>query len=330
MNEYINGEELSITKNVQQRMIIENILPIGVVLFGAPEKTGKTFFALQMSKAIVQDEKLLGYTVNKGEVLYIALEDLKGSFQDRIKMINFEPSKHIQFLFSYDGLALNLNEEIHKMKQQFENLKLVVIDTLAKMNRSDENSYQSEYDEMAKFHKIAVEYNICILLVTHVRKKIDYNHPFDNFYGTRGRTAGADGMMVLLQLSDDLNQKQLCVKGKDIPFQRINVKHTDVMELELSDENLCELELDEDLMKVISYIVSKKSFIGTHSELNANVKLNSTGNVLSRKIKSNLNMFEQNFVKIEYPPRTSKERLIKLSYIGNDDISNDDMTVNDI
>ena len=97
MNEYINGEELSILKNVQQEMVVENILPIGVVLFGAPEKTGKPFFALQMSKAVVQDEKLLGYTVNKGEVLYIALEDLKVSFQDRIKMINFEPSKHITF-----------------------------------------------------------------------------------------------------------------------------------------------------------------------------------------------------------------------------------------
>ena len=119
-----------------------------------------------------------------------------------------------------------------------------------------------------------------------------YNQPFDNYYGTRGRTAGADGMMVLLQPSDDINEKQLCVKGKDIPFQRINVKHTEDMCLKISNEKVCEVELDEDLMKVISYVVSKKSFIGTHSELNANVKLNSTGNVLSRKIKSNIELLK--------------------------------------
>lgn len=82
-------------------------------------------------------------------------------------------------------------------------------------------------------------------------------------------------------------------------------------------------------MKVISYVVSKKSFIGTHSELNANVKLNSTGNVLSRKIKGNIELLKRNFIHVEYPLRTSKERLIKLVYVGNDEISNNDMTIND-
>lgn len=328
MNEYMNGEELHTMINEKQDMVIDDLLPIGVVLFGAPEKTGKTFFALQISDAIVHNKPLLNFNVNKGEVLYIALEDLKGSFQYRLKKICFEPSKHMHFIFSSDGLSMNLTEEIAKINKH-NNLKLVVIDTLAKISRAEVNNYQSEYDEMANFHKLAIENNLCILLITHIKKKIDYNHPFDNYYGTRGRTAGADGMMVLLQPSDDINEKQLCVKGKDIPFQRINVKHTEDMCLKISNEKVCEVELDEDLMKVISYVVSKKSFLGTHSELNANVKLNSTGNVLSRKIKSNIELLKRNFIHVEYPPRTSKERLIKLVYVGNDEISNDDMTIND-
>ena len=81
MNEYMNGEELHTMINEKQDMVIDDLLPIGVVLFGAPEKTGKTFFALQISDAIVHNKPLLNFNVSKGEVLYIALEDLKGSFQ---------------------------------------------------------------------------------------------------------------------------------------------------------------------------------------------------------------------------------------------------------
>lgn len=329
MNEYMNGEELDTMTDLKQEMIIDDILPIGVVLFGAPEKAGKTFFALQMADAIVHDKPLLNFHVNKGDVLYIVLEDLMSSFQNRLKMIGFEPSKHMHFIFSNDGLSCDIHEETIKMKQKCLNLRLVVVDTLAKISRADENNYQSEYAEMAMFHKIAVENNICILLITHVKKKIDYNHPFDNYYGTRGRTAGVDGMLVFLQPSDDINQKQLCIKGKDIPFQSIDVEHTSTMNLKISAEKLCEFVFDEDLVKLISYIVSQKSFVGTHSELVAKAKLNILGNVLSKKIKDNLEMLNQNFIEVEFLKRTAKEKPIKLVYVGNDQISNDDVTIDD-
>ena len=193
----MNDKELHTMINEKQDMVIDDLLPIGVVLLGASEKTGKTFFVLQISDAIVRNKPLLNFNVSKGEVLYLTLEDLKGSFQYRPKKICFEPSKHMHFIFSSDGLSMNMTEEIAKINKH-NNLKLIVIDTLAKISRAEVNNYQSEYDEMANFHKLATENNLCILLITHIKKKIDYNHPFDNYYGTRGRTAGADGMMVLL------------------------------------------------------------------------------------------------------------------------------------
>ena len=140
MNEYMNGEELHTMINEKQDMVIDDSLPIGVVLFGAPEKTGKTFFALQISDAIVHNKPLLNFNVSKGEVLYIASEDLKGSFQYRLKKICFEPSKHMHFIFSSDGLSMNLTEEIAKINKH-NNLKLVVIDTLAKISRVEVNNY---------------------------------------------------------------------------------------------------------------------------------------------------------------------------------------------
>ena len=71
-------------------------------------------------------------------------------------------------------------------------MKIVVVDTFQKIRRNKERDYDNEYDETTGYHELAYKYHIAIVLITHVKKEIDTNHPFDSIYGSRGLTAGSD------------------------------------------------------------------------------------------------------------------------------------------
>ena len=105
--------------------------------------------------------------------------------------------------FIIDILKPNVHYDVEeRIKRELtihSNLKIVVIDTFAKIRNSKDRDYESEYEEATFFHELAYKYHIAIILVTHVRKEIDINHPFDAIYGSRGLTAGSDSILVMFK-----------------------------------------------------------------------------------------------------------------------------------
>lgn len=188
-------------------------------------------------------------------------------------------------------------------------------------DKHTEAKYLLEYDEVASIHALALEYHIAILLVTHVNKQIDYINPFDSIYGSRGLTAASDGMMVMLKEQSDGALKNLFVTGKDIPEEKLYLKQDEHLKYVVVDMDEDELEDDEDITKVIHYIVRNKEYLGTHENLCAILNLKITSRKLSSKIRKYEPLFKENFIKISYPKRTSNARLIKLEYVGNDDMT---------
>lgn len=88
-------------------------------------------------------------------------------------------------------------EEISKIP----NLKLVVIDTIAKIRgaKRGRDNYQEDYAEFGKLQQFALNRGLCMLLVLHTVKGNMYSDPFDCISGTTGVTGAFDGMMVLVQ-----------------------------------------------------------------------------------------------------------------------------------
>lgn len=78
-------------------------------------------------------------------------------------------------------------------------LKLVVVDTFAKMRKSKDRDYDNEYAEATIYHELAFQYNLSIIIITHVKKEIDPNNPFDAIYGSRGLPAGSDSILVMFK-----------------------------------------------------------------------------------------------------------------------------------
>ena len=320
MPEYINGSELVNVVSIDGDEIITDFLPVGVTLLGAPQKMGKTLFCLQLSNKIASGEDFLGYKVNQGRVVYCALEDTKEKIKKRYETFGIEASQNIDFIFFTDVKEFNLENELKHFKSQYNNIKLVVIDTFAKMrNKNTESNYLLEYDEVSKIHAIALKYHIAILLVTHVNKQIDYLNPFDSIYGSRGVTAAADGMIVMLKERNGLRLKDLFIIGKDIPEQKLYLEQDNHLIYSVND-NYDEEQDDEDITKVIHYIVRKKEYLGTHENLCALLNLKITSRKLSSKIKKYRKIFEDNYIKINYPQRKANARLIEMIYVGNDDI----------
>ena len=323
-DEYFNAAELVTHEYEDEHEIVKAFIPIGVTLLGAPQKIGKTFFALQLSNCVANGSDFLGKEVEQGNVLYFALEDSKSKINKRLKNYGIPISKNLNFkcIKPYDE-NFNMEKEIERELSIHPNLKMIVVDTFPKIRKEAKVDYQCEYEEVTLYHELAMKYEIAIVLILHLRKTIDRNNPFDNIYGSRGVTAATDGMIVMLRHELMPKYKELFHVGKDIPEGSFILKQEDNLLFTIADDIEEERTLDDNLIRLIHYIVSKKEFSGTHQELCSHANLSIEARGLSSLIRGHSQELEDNFIEVDYPPRTSKARIIHLRYIGNDDISED-------
>ena len=111
--------------------------------------------------------------------------------------------------------------------------------------------FSSVFFESLSYHELAFQYNIVIVLVTHLRKEINVDHPFDAIYGSRGLTAGADSILVMYKRSHISYSRQLSIQGKDIPDDEITLVQNENCMLVVSED-----EFDEQIDDTSLYSVS--------------------------------------------------------------------------
>lgn len=169
-------------------------------------------------------------------------------------------------------------------------------------------------------HELGMKYHVCILLVTHVKKAIDFNNPFDSIYGSRGITAAVDSMMVIFRKSLNLKIKELHITGKDIPADKLVLIQDERMLFSIVDDEEVDEDIDENLIRVIHYLVAKKEFYGTHLDLCSKLNLSISAKKLQCLLKVNKTILEDNFITYEKGQKTTKARPIKMIYHGNEEL----------
>lgn len=312
-------KQLYESKDVDEEDIVEDMISVGLTLIGAPQKTGKTFFGLQLCDAISEGKDFLGKKVQKGTALYLAFEDKKVNIRKRLKHMQIQPKENFIIDILKPDPLYDLEARIEKGLQVNSDLKIVVVDTFQKIRRNKERDYDNEYDETTAYHELAYKYHIAIVLITHVKKEIDTNHPFDSIYGSRGLTAGSDSILVMYKKNHLSDTRQLAIQGKDIPDDEITLRQNENMVLEITDEDV-DNNHDENLIKVVNYIVRKKEFVGSHEELSSLLSLALTGKQLQVLLAKNEDLLKTTFISYEKRPRTNKARMICLRYHGNEEI----------
>ena len=202
--------------------IVDKLLAPGLyVLAGAP-KVGKSWLVLDLCLSVAEGQAFLGHRTEKGQVVYLALEDSLIRLQNRVYEFTDEPTDNLDFALLADNIGNGLEEQLEALKTTKPDLKLVVIDTLQKVRSSTDSGYGIDYKELTPLKILTDKMEIAILLVHHTRKSFDAD-PFNMISGTTGISGCVDGSFVLTETKrGSRNGKLICV-GRDIENQEICV-----------------------------------------------------------------------------------------------------------
>ncbi len=273
--------------------VIENLLYSGTYLFVGAPKVGKSFFMSQLAYHISSGIDLWNYKVNKGTVLYLALEDDYARLQHRLYTM-FGECENGKFHLSTQSHQLNngLDKQLEGFLEENPDTRLIIIDTLQKVRElsGDKYSYASDYDIVAKLKKFSDNKNICLLLVHHTRKQ-QSDDCFETISGTNGLLGAADGAFLLHKEKRTASNALLDVVGRDQQDQRLYLKFNRercLWEFIKAENELWKLPTDP-LLDNVSKIVNleNKEWTGTATELISNLGLDISPNSLTRHLNVN-------------------------------------------
>lgn len=215
------------------QFLIEEILPRGICLLGAPPKTGKSWLSLDIGIQIAQGGEVLGKNCNQAEVLYLALEDSLYRVMDRIKKQqpggNVPGGLHIAIMseqITVGDQETGLYKQLDMFLEKYPNTGLVIIDTLqmVKPQGGNKQEYEQVYSLLNTIRPLFTERGIGVILIHHTRKatKNDIN-VFETFLGTQALTGGTDAMYIIQKAKDE-DYHILFGRGRDIEDFEICIK----------------------------------------------------------------------------------------------------------
>lgn len=303
--------------------IIDGLLYAGVYLFAGAPKVGKSFLMAQLAYHVSTGTELWGYSINKAEVLYLALEDDFARIQKRLyRMFGSEKNDNLLFATKVDSINGVLEQQLNAFQQEHPKVRLIIIDTLQKIREAtNDYSYANDYLVMSKLKEFAYSHGICLLLVHHTRKQKS-DDTFDTISGTNGLFAAADGAFILYKDKRTANTAALEISGRDQQEQKlILAKNPDALYWELqSKETELWKEPPEPLLEAIAKFVTADNpdWAGTATELLEKTGVDVPVNSITKRLNINAGRLYDEHGIVYKNSRTHEGRRIELHYIPRD------------
>ena len=204
------------------RWAIPDILPEGLTLLAGKPKQGKSWWALSLALAIGLGGLAMGkLPVTQGAVLYLALEDNERRLQSRARQLLASMSHvpcGIEFALHWPRLGEGSLLYLEEYLQTHPQVRLIVIDTWAKLaprsQSSQRSQYESDYDALTPLKELADRYRVSILAIHHLRKTCAVD-VLDEITGSTGVSGAVDGMLILKRERGQ-HEASLFVTGRDI------------------------------------------------------------------------------------------------------------------
>lgn len=216
----ITDAALDILELPEPKWIVPGYLMEGLALLGGKPKMGKSWMALGLAYAVATGGKALNaIDVDRGDVLYLGLEDTRRRLQSRMRAIRQEYPATPRLHFKTEWPRLNEGglEMIRSWLQATPDARFVVLDTFAVVKARSTGrgtQYEEDYDSLSGLKALADEFNICIFIVTHTRKSVA-DDVFDEIMGGVGLPGAAD-MSWVLKRERGQADGFLHVTGRDI------------------------------------------------------------------------------------------------------------------
>lgn len=202
------------------RFVVNGLLAPGLSLLCGSPKVGKSWFSLSLCLSVANGDRFLGFTVNKSECLYLALEDSKRRLKSRLdKLLNGrEAPENFHLAIKAATLEDGLLDMLKEFLDRYPNTKLIVIDTLQKIRgiTTGSNVYGSDYRDVGKLKEFADRYGVAILVIHHLRKMADDSDPFNRISGSNGVLGAADAAFVIEKQKRGEDKAIMAVTGRDI------------------------------------------------------------------------------------------------------------------
>lgn len=206
---------------------IPDLLPTGLGVFGGRPKMGKSFLALQLAVSVATGGKFLGRDANKGNVLYIALEDPERRIQDRVQKQYRETGANMDVRFEWEPLHEQGGTDLYAAVNE-RNYSLVIIDTISRaLGRADQMDLADMNVTIGALQRLAIEKDITLLLVDHHRKSGGMvGDVIDDIMGSTSKAAVADTVWGIYR-ERGKKDATLKVSGREINEQEFAIAFDD-------------------------------------------------------------------------------------------------------
>lgn len=312
----INADSLLYTSLYESEFIIEEILPVGLHIFCGAPKVGKSWLMLDLCIKVSKGEDLWNLKTKQCDVLYLALEDTYQRLQKRLFKLTDEIGSNFHIAIESNKITNGLIVQLEQALKQYPNIRLVIIDTLQKVRKQNNDiNYSADYGEISLLKSFADKNKIAVILVHHLRKQDD-SDVFNKISGTAGIMGSSDTTFILEKKSRDETVATLFVTGRDVEYQTFTLRFEECRWNLIERSFQRELEMKnapEVINDVISFINDKKFWQGTATEL---LNLMDKKDITPQYLTKVLNQYSKTILldnKISFTTsRTSSSRLVTL------------------
>lgn len=222
-------EELEAAEEPKIDWIVEGMFARGnSAILSAHEKSGKSYSCLALVCNVSVGEPYLGHFNSKAcSLWYMSLEDTDWRNKKRIQKelkLNYNP-KNIMFSqrIKPGPEALRIIRRTLDEKE----IDFLIIDTAARVDDpSRAQNYLAESSWYENFQQIAVDYDICVLLITHVTKS-GVSDSTNHFSTTRGMGGNTGIVDTLIQVRTEFKspEAEMIITGRDVPSRAILLRN---------------------------------------------------------------------------------------------------------
>jgi len=203
--------------------IIPDYLPSGLTFLIGKPKVGKSWLALQLALSASTRGKMLNRDVEKGRVLYLALEDNERRLQGRMQKQNWTSadSSDVEFMFSdmfRDQItALNTGGGRRLLKYiEKQKYKVVIVDTFTRAIQGDQLDPAEMTEAVGHLQQYAINKGIALIIIDHMTKNTgEISDPIGHIYGSVAKAGVTDTAWALYKEQGKAGAK-LAINGRDV------------------------------------------------------------------------------------------------------------------
>jgi hypothetical protein len=220
----VSAAELMETDLGEVRWAVPGILPEGLTILGGKPKMGKSWLALGVGIAVASGGHALGKVrVDRGDVLYLALEDNRRRLQRRLRKLlqGSAAPAGLDLALEWERVGEGFEERLVGWLEAHPDAKMVIIDTLKRIRpnaHGNRSLYDVDYEALAPLIPIAARYGVSLLVIHHLRKSVA-DDPLDELSSSTGLTAVIDGALILKR-DRGKAAAYLHVTGRDVEDDR--------------------------------------------------------------------------------------------------------------